>query len=500
MLNLRPGPNRHFRIVVSAWVLLIAGCTSLPSVGPDYVRPQNPDFPAWQLGDPVYQPASSREQIAQWWHQLDDANLDWLIDQALASDLSVAAAQARLRQARASRAVAVSAFYPTVSVTTAATPTNYGASSSSRPDQTQFDVGFDASWELDIFGATRRSVEASTAELQAAEASLGNIQVTVVAEVAQNYVDVRNFQQRLDIARRNLAAQAQTLQIAQWRNQAGLVRQTDVDQARASLAQTRAGIPDLEIGLARAKNRLAVLTGQPPGAVNERLASREPLPILPDTIMTDVPATVLTQRPDIQVAERHLAAQTALVGQRIAERYPSLSLGGSFSWSAYSLTGLGTMDAFVSRVVGRLAATIFDAGRLRSLVDVQTQAQQEALANYELAVLRALEEVENALLAHALSRNRTQSWLEAAAASSSAATQSRQLYQAGLIDFEQVLITERAQLNAQESLAQSRATELITLVQLYKALGGGWQPEHEPQTTQIQPEADQQPQNKSESV
>ena len=485
MLNI---DNRLIRYCAILFALVVAGCTGLPSVGPDYVRPQDPALASWQTQGGVYRtdfqaltPEQARIELASWWTQLGDSDLDWLVSQALASDLTIAAAQARLRQARANRAVAVSALYPSLSVSTAATPTNYGASSSMRPDQTQFDAGFDASWEVDVFGGTRRAVEAATAQEQAASASLANIQVSVIAEVAQNYVDVRNFQQRLDIARRNLAAQTQTLQIAQWRNQAGLARQTDVDQARASLAQTQASLPDLEINLARARTRLAVLTGQPPGAVNDRLQSTRALPALPETVATAIPSVVITQRPDIQVAERNLAEQTARVGQQIAERYPSLSLGGSFSWSAYSLTGLGTMDAFVSRVVGRLAATLFDAGRLKSLVDVQTEAQQQALAEYELVVLQALEEVENALLAHALSRDRTRSWMQASQASSSAATQSRQLYQAGLVDFEQVLITDRAQLNAQESLAQSRATELTTLIQLYKALGGGWQDEKSPQ-------------------
>lgn len=473
---------RLVRFACMSLGLLVAGCSSLPSVGPDYARPQGPSFAQWQTQSELYPleaqartPEQASAEQKAWWSQLDDSDLDWMVNQALASDLSIAAAQARLRQARASRAVAFSALYPSLSASTAATPTNYGASSSMRPDQTQFDAGFDASWEIDIFGRTRRSVEAATAEEEAARAGLANIQVSVIAETVQNYVDVRNFQQRLEIARRNLASQKQTLQIAQWRNQAGLARQTDVEQARASVAQTQASLPDLEINLARAKNRLAVLIGQPPGAVNERLSAVRPLPRLPDQVASAIPSVVITQRPDIQVAERSLAAQTARVGQQIAERYPSLSLGGSFSWSAYSLTGLGTMDAFVSRVVGRLAATLFDGGRLKSLVDVQSEAQQQALAEYESVVLRALEEVENALLAHALSRDRTRSWMEASRASSSAATQSRQLYQAGLVDFEQVLITDRAQLNSQESLAQSRATELTTLIQLYKALGGGWQ-------------------------
>jgi len=300
--------------------------------------------------------------------------------------------------------------------------------------------------------------------------------------VAQNYVEVRNYQRRIDIARRNLKFQEENLEIAQWRLQAGLVRQTDVDQARASLAQTRASLPELEVNLAKAMNRLSVLTGQQPGAVNQRLATSKPLPKIPDSIATAVPSVVLVQRPDIRVAERELAAETARIGQQLAERYPSLNLGGSISWSAYSLTGLGTVDAFVSRVVGKLAATLFDGGRLEQMVQAQTERQKQALANYQSVVLKAIEEVENALIAHAMSRERAKSWQEAALASGSAALQSRQLYQSGLVDFEQVLITDRSQLTAQESLAQAQASELTTLIQLYKALGGGWQQSEQSKT------------------
>jgi NodT family efflux transporter outer membrane factor (OMF) lipoprotein len=242
----------------------------------------------------------------------------------------------------------------------------------------------------------------------------------------------------------------------------------------ASLEQTRASLPDLEIELARAKNRLAVLTGQVPGAVGERLAAVKPLPYLPPQVATGVPSNVLTQRPDLRVAERNLAAETARVGQTMAKRYPSLNLGASLGWTAFNLTGLGVTDSFIGALFGTLSATLFDGGRLRSQVDAQTAVQEQALIQYERAVLLALEEVENALIAHALSRQRSQAWSASAQAAASAAQQSRQLYQSGLVDFEQVLITERSQLTAQESLAQSQASQLVTLIQLYKALGGGW--------------------------
>lgn len=474
--------QRFSRLALLTLVALsVTGCAGMAAVGPDYQSPTVAVPDRWQesvnnqvVAIELFE-AAPLLNPATWWRQLDDADLDWLMTAALRQDLSIEQAQARLRQVRANRTLAVSALYPDVGASVAATPTFFGAPQSERPDTTQYDAGFDASWEVDIFGGTRRSIEAAQADLEASQAELENIRVSVIAEVAQNYIDVRNFQQRLSIARRNLGFQADTLQIAQWRHQAGLARQTDVAQALASFEQTRAGLPDLEIELARAKNRLAVLTGQVPGAVNERLAVVKPLPNLPARVATGVPANVLTQRPDLRVAERQLAAETARVGQTMAQRYPSLNLGASLGWTAFSLTGLGVTDSLIGVLFGTLSATLFDGGRLRSQVQAQTAVQEQALIQYEQAVLRALEDVENALIAHALSRQRSQAWSISAQAAASAAQQSRELYQSGLVDFEQVLITERLQLTAQESYAQSQATQLVTLIQLYKALGGGWQ-------------------------
>lgn len=469
------------RILLGWLTTVLVGCVGMAAVGPDYQTPETSVPVSWQqdTADAMQEidvtGVTSAVNLEQWWQQFDDPELDWLIQTAFADDLSIEQAQARLRQVRANRTQAVSAMYPEVGVSVRATPTYYGAPESERPDTTQYDAEFDAAWEIDIFGGTRRSIEAAQAEVQASEAELANIRVSVAAEVAQNYVDLRNFQQRLLIAKRNLSSQAETLQIAVWRHQAGLARQTDVAQARASLEQTRASLPDLQIELARASNRLSVLTGQAPGAVNQRLSSFKPLPALPSKIATGVPVGVLTQRPDLRVAERNLAAETARIGQTMAKRYPSLNLGGSVGWTAFTLSGIGPADSLIGVLVGTLSATLFDGGRLRSQVDAQTAVQEQALAQYEQAVLQALEEVENALIAHALSRARVEAWSFSAEASASAAQQSRQLYQSGLVDFEQVLITERSQLNAQENLAQSQATELITLIQLYKALGGGWQ-------------------------
>ena len=465
--------QRHLRIL-GIWIvgISISGCAGLPSVGPDYARLDLPLPAEWPN---VLPQVNDAPNIAAWWTQLGDEDLDWLIQAAISGDLDIKLAKARLRKARANRAQAISAYYPTISASVQAMPTNYGAPSSERPDTTTFDAGFDALWELDIFGGTRRSVEASTADVDSSRASALNVRVTLVAEVAQNYVDVRSYQGRLIIARSNLKSQSDTLDIAQWRYQAGLARSTDVEQARASLEQTRAEIPDLEVELSRAKNRLAVLTGKIPGALDRRLSVVRDLPTIPEQIAIGIPASVLTQRPDLIVAERNLAAETARVGQKIAQRYPSLSLGGSFGWTAYSLSAMGAADSFISTIIGTLALTLFDGGRLRSIVEAQNAVQEQALITYEQTVLIALEEVENALIAHAYAHDKVTAWAASAEAARNAAELSRDLYQSGLTDFQQVLISERSRLTAEDSLAQARASRVVTLVKLYKALGGGWQ-------------------------
>lgn len=452
-------------------VALLGGCTQLPAVGPDY-QPPGLVLPKQWTAPPVAEPA---RELARWWRQLADPVLDGLIDEALAGSLDLRLAQSRLRQARAARAQAVSGFFPTLSASTGGQRSKAAQAVSAVPERTIYDAGFDASWEIDLFGGTRRAVEAATADQAAMAASLDNVRVSLVAEVAQNYVELRSYQRRLQIARDNLASQSETLQITDWRYQAGLTDGSDVEQARTNREQTRAGIPDLEVGLTAAGHRLAVLLGRQPGALPGELARVAPLPAVPASLGAGIPADVLRQRPDLIAAERTLAAETARVGQKLAARFPSLSLGGSFGWQAYSFGALGGSDTVLRALSGTLAATLFDGGKLRSAVDIQSAVQEQALISYEASVLSALEEVENGLTAYAASRERVAARQVAATAARSAAALSRDLYQAGLADFQKVLETERTRLTAEDNLATAEATVLSSLIKLYKALGGGWE-------------------------
>lgn len=486
----------RFGLLILAATML-GGCAQLLlRVGPDYEAPELSLPSRWSV-----ELAAGNEQLemdatlslACWWRQLGDPQLDKLIDEALAGSLDLRLAQARLRQARASREQAVSGLFPSLSASTGASRsknaagintqsagTTFGTANGATGINTQsartlYDAGFDASWEIDIFGGTRRGIEAATADQAASEASLNNTRVSLLAEVAQNYVEVRSYQRRAAIARDNLASQSETLQITEWRYQAGLVTSSDVEQARTNREQTRASIPDLDVGLAAAENRLAVLLGRNPGALHAQLAEQRPLPALPTFTATGIPADVLLQRPDLIAAERTLAAETARVGQKLAKRFPSLNLDASFGWQAYSFSTLGGSDTLARAVSGTLAVILFDGGQLRSAVEIQNAVQEQALISYQNSVLTALEEVENALKSYATGHERVDAWRAAVEAARNAALLSRQLYESGLADFQNVLITERTRLSAEDSLATAEASLRTSLITLYKALGGGWE-------------------------
>ncbi len=463
-------------------VAILSGCAQTRlAVGPDYKAPDVSLPSNWSASVATNKADNKPEakevsaKLAHWWQQFGDAQLDQLINEALSGSLDLKLAQARLRQARATRAQAVSGLFPTVTASTGATRSKSASDISVSPTRTVYDAGFDASWEIDIFGGTRRGIEAATADQAASEASLNNTRVSLIAEVAQNYIELRSYQQRLIIARRNLETQSETLQITLWRNQAGLVGQSDVDQARTNLEQTRASIPDLEVGLYASENRLAVLLGRHPGSLQEQLKEPQSLPPLPESVGAGIPADVLRQRPDLIAAERTLAAETARVGQKIAQRYPSLNLGGSFGWQAYSFGALGSAGTLARAVTGTLAATLFDGGNLRAAVEIQSAVQEQALVTYQKSVLEALEEIENALKSYAAGRDRVAARRAAADAARSAATLSRHMYKSGLADFQKVLETERTQLSAEDNLAAAEAGMRTSLIALYKALGGGWE-------------------------
>jgi NodT family efflux transporter outer membrane factor (OMF) lipoprotein len=310
--------------------------------------------------------------------------------------------------------------------------------------------------------------------METSEANFHNTQVSLAAEVALNYVDVRTLQARLAIARNNVSSQSETLQFTEWRAQAGLVTSLDVEQSRANLEQTRAQIPTLTTGLAGAENRIAILLGRAPGAVHKQLIAPAPIPAVPERIAVGIPVDTLRQRPDVQAAERKLAAETARVGQAMAARYPGFTLSGSIGLEALTMGALGTSGAVTRSLLANVAGVIFDGGRLRSQVEIQSTVQEQALIEYEATVLSALEDVENALVSLNENRRRQAALRDAAEAARNAALLARHRYTGGLIDFQAVLDTERTVLTVEDSLATAEAEGASALIRLYKALGGGW--------------------------
>ena len=457
-------------------VLIVgSGCAT---VGPAYRRPDISVPAAWngvRAGDNTAT-AQNTGDLSRWWVRLGDPTLASLIEQTLAGNTDLRVARAKLREARARRILASADFFPTVTASASASRMRNSAETSSGGTNMLFNAGFDASWEPDVFGGTRRAAEGAQADLESSEADLHNTQVSLVAEVALDYVDARSIQARLAIARKNLSSQSETFQLTDWRAQAGLVTSLDVEQSRTNLEQTRAQIPILSSSLAEAENRLAILLGKAPGAVHERLAAPAPVPTVPEGIAIGIPADTLLQRPDVQAAERKLAAETARVGQAKAARYPGLTLSGSIGLEALTLGGLSTGGVATRSLLANVAGVIFDGGRLRSRVEIQSAIQEQALIQYQAVVLSALEDVENALVSLAENRRRQAALRDAGEAARNASLLARHRYTAGLIDFQTVLDTERTVLSVEDSLASAEADRASALIRLYKALGGGWSP------------------------
>ncbi len=453
--------------------LLVAGLAGCAAVGPDYSPPPIAVPAEWQRAGEA-PAAAGREDLSAWWQRLEDPVLSGLVDEALAGSLDLRSARARLRQARALRGIAGAERFPAVSASASASRAEGSEETGSGRSTELYRAGFDAQWEPDVFGGVRRGIEAAQAGVEAAAASLANTRVSLVAEVALNYVEVRAFQARLAIARSSLESQAETFQLTDWRAQAGLVGALDVEQARAQLEQTRAQIPALEASLAQAGHRLAVLLGRAPGALRERLAVRGPVPAVPERVAVGIPADTLRQRPDVRAAERTLAAETARIGQAQAARYPRFALSGSIGVEALRAGALGASGATATSLAASVAATVFDAGRLRQQVEAQSAVAEQALAGYEAAILAALEDVENALVGLARSLQREAALRSAVEAARNAALLARQRYSSGLIDFQPVLDTERTLLSLSDTLAATQAQSASSLIQLYKALGGGW--------------------------
>ncbi|WP_419826339.1 efflux transporter outer membrane subunit [Sphingomonas sp.] len=484
--------------MAAALPLALAAC----AVGPNYRAPSATALAVpgrFAATAPDYAAPADQAELARWWTALDDPLLETLIAEALAQGPDIQAAGARLRQSRGALRSARASLLPALTTSASAGHTSRigsggtvftlpgGATGGAGTGLTTggsnlfatsgsyetYSAGLDAAYEVDLFGGVRRSVEAARGDEAAGLEQLRDTQRTIAAEVALDYVTARQAQERLGIARDNLRSQDDTVQIAGWRAQAGLVSSLDVAQARAQREQTAATIPTLATSLVQAASAIGALIGQAPGDVQKRLADVRPVPVADRVLGVDLPLAVLAHRPDVRAAERDLAAATARIGVAKAELYPALRLTGSLGGNG---TAVGDISRFsTGSIIGALSAPIFDGGAIRGRIEQARGAADEALANYRKAVLTALGDVENAMAALANTREREVSLSLAVDQSRAALLYAQSQYRAGLVDFQTLLDAERTLLTSEDGLATARGDRATALVQLYKALGGGWQ-------------------------
>ncbi|QIG81506.1 efflux transporter outer membrane subunit [Stakelama tenebrarum] len=460
--------------------LLLAACVQ----GPEY-RPAAPS----ELGVPdsysVPADEAEAERLTQWWENFDDPMLADLVERGREANLDVAQAVARLRQARESLVQSRASLYPTLGAsggysrsealrggTTTTTLPDGTVTSYSQGGSNSISLGADASYQVDLFGGTISGVAASRADYAAAGFDYASVLISVEAEIARNYVQARLLQAQLDNARRSLTIQDDNLEIAGFRVQAGLVSSLDAEQARSQRAQTAATIPQLEASYNATVSRLAVLLGLPPGALKQELAETKAIPQGPGSVSVGIPADTLRQRPDIRSAERNLAAATARIGVARAQLFPSLTVGGSINTGASSFDTL--TDVITGRLFANIAQTIFDGGRTGSQIRASEAAAQGAFFAYKQTVLTSLEDIENALAALRSARERERYFADALDAANNVAILSRSQYRTGLTDFTTLNQAEASLLSAGNGLAQARADQASALIQLYLALGGGW--------------------------
>ncbi|MFN3514685.1 MAG: efflux transporter outer membrane subunit [Phenylobacterium sp.] len=462
--------SRFSPILAAASALVLAAC----AVGPDYKAPIV--APAeFRNADPAVYAQANPE--AAWWRGFEDPVLDDLIAQALVANTDLRIALARVAEARALFTDARLDQLPRATLLGAysASEQQQPGSGGARVESETYQLGFDAAWELDLFGRVRRGVEAARAEAGAAEASLRDAQVTVAAEVARTYFELRGAQTRLDVARRNLESQRETMRITQVRFDVGRGDPIDAESARARLAATEATIPALIAAERQAAHRLAVLTGQRPGALDARLAEpmtrkaplARPLPI-------GEAGDLLRRRPDVQAAERRLAAETARQGVATADLFPRVRITGFVGFLAGDLSALGEGASRAWSATPAVSWPGLDLGGARARLRAQEARTQGALAAYDQAVLRAVEDVENALVAYAQRQAQLRSLTEQAAASRRAAELARIRYREGEIDFLVLLDAERTLLAAEDGLSLAQTALNTDVAALYKALGGGW--------------------------
>lgn len=461
------------KVIASLALLLLAGC----KVGPDF-NPPRPALPAAWVGAGETQPptvvTAESAELRQWWQQFGDPTLTDLVEEALQANLSLAGAEASLRQARALRGIAAGGLWP--SVTASATAQKQGGPQYAAAGGTGkgFQAGLDAAWELDIFGGARRNLESADAGVVAAAENLRDVQVSIAAEVALAYVQLRGSQQEIVTARSSLEIQQHTLDITRKLHQAGFDSGLDMANAEETVAMTESQIPVFETAARQSIYALSVLLGHQPAYLLERLSPTGQLPTLPARIPAGLPSELIRRRPDVRQAEAQLHSATAQIGVATAALFPQFSLTGGVGWMSGQASGL-LKNANRSYFLGPAASwPIFSGGAIVSNIHAQQALRDVAFVAYQQTVLTALQDVENALVAFSGEQKHYQSLSTAVAADHKAVDLSMKLFQAGLTDFLSVITAQRTLYTDDSALTLSRENLGADLVALYKALGGGW--------------------------
>jgi NodT family efflux transporter outer membrane factor (OMF) lipoprotein len=524
-------------IMAAAFPAAIAGCT----VGPNYKPPAMKVPGAFSATQPATRPTTDQATISiqRWWETFNDPTLDSLVDRAVRTNIDLRIAQSRVREARAQLTIQQAAIYPNANadggynklrltkegfflptggggqpgtLSGGGGSTNGGgtlnhaspairrgpdagagassgfASAFNRSELQTFQGGFDASWELDVFGGVRRSVEAARADEQATVEARRDTMISLLSEVARNYIQLRGVQRQLAIAYENIRSQQDTLELTRSRFKAGLATDLDVARAEAQVNTTRATVPGSLTSLQQSVHRIAVLLGEQPTALEaELLAKAAPIPAGPPTVPVGIPSELLRRRPDVRRAERQLAAATARVGAATADLFPRFSLTGSLGLASGTFHNIGRLDSIYYSVGPSISWPIFDAGRITANIKVQNERQLQAAEQYEAVVLTSLEDVENAIIAYSQEQSRRESLQAAVDANRRAVELANQLYQKGLTDFLNVLDAQRNLFASEDELVQSDSRVSADVVALYKALGGGWDSLETPPELQMNP-------------
>lgn len=474
--------RRHDNLIrgsVLAGLTLLAGCT----VGPDYATPSSALPSNWsQPHDPSATDSAAATvnevgSLHEWWTAFNDPVLNDLIERAQYSNLDLKLAEARVREARALRGVVAADRLPNVDSNASYSRSRYSENSFGFGPGIETDLyqaGFDATWEVDLFGRVRRNIEAADSDIAAAVEDQRSVLVTLLAEVARNYVEYRGYRRQAVIAQNNLRVQGETLAITRSRRDAGIVGDLDVARADAQVLSTESHIPEFERDAQHALHAISVLLGQSPSALNAELAADQPIPSAVHSIPIGLPSDLLRRRPDIRRAERQLAGATARIGLATADLYPRFSITGSLGLESAHFSSLGTLGSGYWSIGPSVRWPVLDWGRIRSNIAVQNAREEQAFITYEQSILTGLREVEDALTSVSQNTARRHVLIGAAEANRRAVALASDLYQQGLSDFLSVLQAQRDLFESEDALVQCERDVTSALIALYKALGGGW--------------------------